>query len=422
MAGGAAEIHQPALRQDDQFLAVGELDLVDLRLDLVPFHVRQGLDSDLRVEMADIADDGAVAHCAHMVEGDHVDIAGGGHEDIADGRGVVHGHDFVAFHRRLERADGVDLGHQDPGAGVAQRRRRALADISVAGDHRDLAGEHDIGRAPDAVDEAFAATVEIVELRLGDRVVHVERRRRERARALHCVETVDPRGGLLRQTADIAHERRIFLVHDGGQIAAVVEDHVGAPALRPFDGAVDAAPELLVGLALPGEYGESRGGDGGGRMVLGGEHVAARPAQVRAECTQRFHQHGGLNRHVQTAGDPRPGERAGASIFLAQRHQAGHFGFGDGDFLAPPVGERDVGDLVVVRGGHAEPPALAGAMAMRGTAPYVVRRAAPRKPLSPRRSGLRQGPPEPPAPLPRRPPGRRVQCRCPAPRRASSGP
>jgi hypothetical protein len=33
--------------------------------------------------------------------------------------------------------------------------------------------------------------------------------------------------------------------------------------------------------------------------------------------------------------------------YSADRHQAGHFGFGDGDFLAAPVGERDVGDLIV---------------------------------------------------------------------------
>ena len=35
MAGGAAEIHQPALGQHDQPLAVGKDDLVDLRLDFL---------------------------------------------------------------------------------------------------------------------------------------------------------------------------------------------------------------------------------------------------------------------------------------------------------------------------------------------------------------------------------------------------
>src|SRR3546814_9473169 len=54
MAGGAAEIHQPALGEQDDPLAVGELDLVDLRLDVVPFQVAQRADLDLAVEMADV--------------------------------------------------------------------------------------------------------------------------------------------------------------------------------------------------------------------------------------------------------------------------------------------------------------------------------------------------------------------------------
>ena len=40
MAGGVAEVHQAALREDDDLLAIRELDLVDLRLDLVHFMLR----------------------------------------------------------------------------------------------------------------------------------------------------------------------------------------------------------------------------------------------------------------------------------------------------------------------------------------------------------------------------------------------
>ena len=41
---------------------------------------------------------------------------------------------------------------------------RAFADVAVAGDDRDLAGDHDVGGALDAVDQRFAAAVQIVEL------------------------------------------------------------------------------------------------------------------------------------------------------------------------------------------------------------------------------------------------------------------
>ena len=36
----------------------------------------------------------------------------------------------------------------------------------------------------------------------------------------------------------------------------------------------------------------------------------------------------------------------------AQRHQARHLGLGDGDFLAAPLGEADVLDLVIGEGGR----------------------------------------------------------------------
>jgi adenosylhomocysteinase len=57
----------------------------------------------------------------------------------------------------------VNLGNHDPAAGLPQRCRRAFADVTEAGDHRDFAGHHHIGAAADAVDQRFAAAVEIVE-------------------------------------------------------------------------------------------------------------------------------------------------------------------------------------------------------------------------------------------------------------------
>jgi hypothetical protein len=40
------------------------------------------------------------------------------------------------------------------------------------------------------------------------------------------------------------------------------------------------------------------------------------------------------------------------SEFRAHRHQARHLGFGDGDFLAPPLGETEVGNHVVLSLGN----------------------------------------------------------------------
>ena len=88
-------------------------------------------------------------------------------------------------------------------------------------------------------------------------------------------------------------------------------------------------------------------GDRGGGMVLGRIDVARGPAHVGAERSQRLDQHRGLDGHVQRAGDARALQRLLRAVLLARRHQAGHLGLGDLDFLAAPVGERDVLDDVV---------------------------------------------------------------------------
>jgi hypothetical protein len=83
VAGVAAQIDQPALGQDDQPLAVGKDDLVDLRLDLLPGVVAQRVDLDLAVEVADVADNGAILDVPHVDDRDHIDVAGRGDKDVA---------------------------------------------------------------------------------------------------------------------------------------------------------------------------------------------------------------------------------------------------------------------------------------------------------------------------------------------------
>ena len=139
---------------------------------------------------------------AHVVERDDVDIAGRGDEDIGARRGLLHRRDLIAFHRRLQRADRVDLGDHHAAAGVAQRRGRALADVAEARDHRDLAGHHHVGAAADAVDQRLAAAVEIVEFRLGDGIIDVDRRQQQLALLLHDVEAVHAGGRLLGDALD----------------------------------------------------------------------------------------------------------------------------------------------------------------------------------------------------------------------------
>jgi hypothetical protein len=64
---------------------------------------------------------------------------------------------------------------------------------------------------------------------------------------------------------------------------------------------------------------------------------------------QGLDEHGGLDGHVQRAGDARAAAAAAsARVLVADRHQAGHLGLGDRDLLAAPAGQRQVGDRKVV--------------------------------------------------------------------------
>src|SRR6266702_5686975 len=203
VAHGVAEVHQAALRQHDYAVLVGEFDLVDLRLDVGPLQIAQACNLDLVVEVTDVADDGAIFHRTHVLDGDDVFVTGSGDEDVGAGRGVFHGHDLVALHRRLQRADRIDFGDHDAATGLAQRGGRTLADVAEARNHRDLARHHHVGTAADAVDQRLAAAIEVVELRLGDAVVDVDRGEQELARLLHFIKAVHARGGLFRDALDV---------------------------------------------------------------------------------------------------------------------------------------------------------------------------------------------------------------------------
>ncbi len=99
-------------------------------------------------------------------------------------------------------------------------------------------------------------------------------------------------------------------------------------------------------------------GDGGRGVVLRRVDVARSPAHVGAEGLEGLDEHGGLDGHVERAGDAGTCEWLGLAELLAQRHQARHFGLGDVEFLAAVIGQRDVPDVIVL--GHGDAPRAAG--------------------------------------------------------------
>ncbi len=177
VAGGAAEVHEAAFGEHEDAVASREGVLIHLRLDVEALHVRAGVELihlDLVVEVANVADDGLVLHLLHVLKADDVLVARGGDVDVAPAEGVFNRHDAEAFHGGLKGAHGVDFGHDDLRAHATEGEGAAFTHIAIAADHADFAGDHDVGGTLDAVEEGFAAAVEVVELGLRDAVVHVD--------------------------------------------------------------------------------------------------------------------------------------------------------------------------------------------------------------------------------------------------------
>src|SRR3546814_6610216 len=105
-------------------------------------------------------------------------------------------------------------------------------------------------------------------------------------------DTLFPYTTLVRSHAvDALQHGRVFLVQQFGQVAAVVEDHVGVPWLAILeDGLLQAPLVLLLGFAFPGENRDAGSSDSGGGLVLGRENVAGRPAHFGTQGNQGFDQ------------------------------------------------------------------------------------------------------------------------------------
>ena len=99
---------------------------------------------------------------------------------------------FCSLHRRqmtfvYTAEDRIDFRDPHLRGERPQRLRGTLAHVTVAGHQRDLAGDHHVGRALDAVDQRLAAAVQVVELRFRHRVINVDGRNKQLALLHHFV-------------------------------------------------------------------------------------------------------------------------------------------------------------------------------------------------------------------------------------------
>ena len=98
------------------------------------------------------------------------------------------------------------------------------------------------------------------------------------------------------------------------RVATIIKDQV-----RPIwehEGLIKVVPVFFKRLALDRKHRCTTCSNCSRRVVLGGEDVARRPANIRAKVHKRLNQNRRLNGHVQRADDTRTRQRLGITILF----------------------------------------------------------------------------------------------------------
>ena len=308
VSGSTAKVDKATLSEEDDVAAVLHEETVDLWLDVLD-GLGVGLqpgDIDLNIEVTDVANDGVVWHLLEVLTDKDITASGGGNEDLTLGSGLLHWHNLEARDGGLESVDWVNLSDDDTGTHGVESHGASFSDITETGDDGDFTSDHDIGGTLDTIDEGLAATVKVVKLGLGDRVVDVDGWNKELALLEHLVEVVYAGGGLLGNTVTVLEHLWVLLVDESGQVTTIIEDDVeGLVVLESNQLLLQAPLVLLLGLTLPGENWDTGSGDDSRGVVLGGEDVAGRPGNLSAEVGEGLDEDCGLDGHVETSGNAR---------------------------------------------------------------------------------------------------------------------
>ncbi len=164
----------------------------------------QGRNIQLDVEVAAVADDGAVFHLGEVLAANDFEIAGDRDEEISDRGGLFHRHDAEAVHDRFDGLQWIDLGHDDVGAHALGAHGDAASAPAVPSDDEDGAADQPVGRADDAVHGGLAGAVAVVEHVLGVGIVDGDDRELEHFLLGHAAQPNDAGGGFFRAADHVA--------------------------------------------------------------------------------------------------------------------------------------------------------------------------------------------------------------------------
>ena len=275
---------------------------------------------------------------------EHVDVAGGGDEDIADRGSVSHRHHTEAVHDRFQRLHRVDFGDDHVAAQPIGPPGNAAAAPAVARhDHR-LARDQHVGGADHAVDRALAGAVAVVEQVLSHRVVDCDDGEHQLAVVRHRAQPDDAGGGLLGAADDAVQQLAALLVDRAHQVSAVVHRDVRLEVERGLD--VLVVGRVVLALDRVDRHLVVRN-EGCGHVVLRRQRVGRGQHHVGAAGLQHAHQIGGLRGDMETGRHANALQRLLLREALLDQIQHRHFTRGPLHAVPALLGQTDVFDVVV---------------------------------------------------------------------------
>ena len=155
--------------------------------------------------MADVTNDGLILHLLHVLSADDIEVPSGRDIDVTPTESIFHGENAETFHRGLEGTDRINFGHHNLRTLGSEGLSTAFAHIPITTDNSNFARNHHVSGTLNSVDQRLTATIEVIELRLSDRIIHVNGREEKLPVTLHLVEAMHPSRGLLGNTFQLGN-------------------------------------------------------------------------------------------------------------------------------------------------------------------------------------------------------------------------
>lgn len=138
--------------------------------------ILQWLSFNLVVEMTNISNDSIVFHFAHVLEGNDSFVSSWGDVNINNVKNIFNSYDFETLHTGLKSTNGINFSNINSGSTTSESLGTSFTNITKTTYKSLFAWNHDISSSVDSVNNWVLASVNVVEFRLSNWVIHIDKR------------------------------------------------------------------------------------------------------------------------------------------------------------------------------------------------------------------------------------------------------